>query len=479
MEQGLTETLAKLADRNLSAEEASALLASLENKELRLDMQFQRHNKTFAMNAPDAYRGGQTMNGKAGQHEVQVLVPEKDEKAVRALTYGAPLSLVVRYLEFDNFYRRATFTGSLPDEPKKNEPVETPKPEEEASPAPEPDPVTEDEPPSTGSPPPEATEPEATPTVEEDPPAKPEPPAPSPVKPKTGEMAVFASPELPVESSASIAEKASVRSSEIIACLAHRTQSTKEEAAQVVDGFWDYLAEVKAHYAKHTRAHTLVIPHFGSFRFRFRRGNTRILEFLPAPEDSANRGMPGSSWVDQWSGKPQGLSVRRRISVFVAEQSGLPLKKADALLNQLLETVKALYRNRAAIHWARRGTMRESKTRGGREVYSFFASAGFLERLQVPPEPVLAERPEHSHGRSRSKRSSHGQGKGARPRGYKAGKPPMPTGQKMIMKGSGCGCLALPLIASIIGSGHIFNVGVFLGFLFLALLVKRALCHKE
>ena len=133
------------------------------------------------------------------------------------------------------------------------------------------------------------------------------------------------------------------------------------------------------------------------------------------------------------------------------------MKKADALLNQLLETVKALYRNRATIHWARRGTMRESKTRGGREIYSFSASAGFLERLQVPPEPVLA----------------------GRPRGYKAGKPPMPTVQKMIMNGSGCGCLALPLIASIIGSGHIFNVGVFLGFLFLALLVKRALCHKE
>jgi len=34
------------------------------------------------------------------------------------------------------------------------------------------------------------------------------------------------------------------------------------------------------------------------------------------------------------------LSVRRRIAVFVAEQSGLPLKKVDAMLNQLLETVK-------------------------------------------------------------------------------------------------------------------------------------------
>ncbi|SVE58454.1 uncharacterized protein METZ01_LOCUS511308, partial [marine metagenome] len=57
-------------------------------------------------------------------------------------------------------------------------------------------------------------------------------------------------------------------------------------------------------------------------------------------------------------------------------------------------------------------------------------------------------------------------------------KPPMPMAQRVTMNASGCGCIALPFVGVAMGSGQYFKVGILLGLLFFALLVKRALCHK-
>ncbi|MGE4550490.1 MAG: hypothetical protein AAEJ57_03800, partial [Opitutales bacterium] len=324
-------------------------------------------------------------------------------------------------------------------------------------------------------------------------------PSPELPKQKTGELAVFTSPNLSATSGASISGKSSVRSSDLIATLAQQTQSTKEEAALVVDGFWDYLADVKGHYREHSpENHTLVIPHFGTFRFRFKRRNKRTFEFLPGPYDTGSRGMPSSSWVDQWSGESGGLSVRRRISVFVAEQSGLPLKKADTLLNQLLDAVRGLFRNGATINWARRGTMRGITTRKGEEIYSFFPSPGFLERLQIPPAPKYYApepepeqswssdhteyEPEHGWEEDAPKKESdwtrYTEGEEPQSGGYKTSKPPMPAEQKKLMKASGCGCITLPFLAAGFSSGKLGFLALLLGILFIGLLIKRGLCHK-
>ncbi|MFP6900480.1 MAG: hypothetical protein VCA36_06030 [Opitutales bacterium] len=206
IQEDVAEVLAKLANRSLSDAEIAALLAGLEGKELQVEMQFQRANATFAANAPDACRGGQTLSGKVGQQEAQVLIPEEDEKAARALSYGASLFLDVRYLEFDDFYRKVTFTGSLKPEPAKPEPVDENEPSsyEEVT--------QENEEPQEAS---TTFAPSATP----------------PAKPKTGELAVFANPRLPESSGEAIRQNFSVSSAEIIADLARQTQSTKEEAA--------------------------------------------------------------------------------------------------------------------------------------------------------------------------------------------------------------------------------------------------------
>tara|TARA_Y100001934_G_scaffold267863_1_gene349079 strand:- start:872 stop:2359 length:1488 start_codon:yes stop_codon:yes gene_type:complete len=494
MSKDLTETLAKLSDRNLPKEEADALLATLEGKDLLLEVEFQRHNTTLSISAPEEFRRGQTLNGKAGQREVQVLLPESDEVAVRALTYGTELSLVVRYLEFDDFYRRATFTGTLqsnteeseaepaPDKPKPEpEPEATLEPEAE----PEPEPVAEKEKPLEAEEDPAEPVPE---TIEqEDASDSIAPPLEEPAKTQTGELAVFSNPDLPEDAGSTLVGKSSVSSADLIAAIAQETESSAKEAALAVDGFWDYLADVKGHYKQASGGiHYLVIPHFGTFRLRFKEAynwNSEafemepIFEFKPGPNETGSRGRPSSSWVDQWSGKPGRLSIRRGISIYVAYKSGLPLKKADMLLNHLLDAVKNLFRNKVTINWARRGTMRLNTTRRGKEIYSFFPSPGFKERLEIPPEPrhhIPKPEPEQSWSQEKGKGSGR----------YKSSKPPMPDGQKAAMKVSGCGCLTLPFLAALLsswrvhGSEHLFQLGFLLGITFVVLLFKRILSHR-
>ena len=136
-------------------------------------------------------------------------------------------------------------------------------------------------------------------------------------------------------------------------------------------------------------------------------------------------------------------------------------------------------------------------TRKGKEIYSFFPSPGFLERLQIPPAPKYYTsepeqsrshdpteyEPEHSWEEDAPNKESdwtrYTEGEGARSEGSKSGKPPMPEGQKTTMKASGCGCITLPIIAAAIGSGQLFKLGFFLGIVFIVLLIKRGLCHRE
>ena len=489
MSKDLTETLAKLSDRNFPKEEADALLASLEGKDLLLDIQFQRHNKTLSISAPEEYRGGQTLNGKAGQREVQVLLPESDEDAARALTYGTQLSLVVRFLEFDDFYRRVTFTGTLQSKPEESEAEPAPsqpKPEPEPEPEPTLEPAAEPEPEPESVPDPEPVAEKVEPLEAQEDPLDPvpetieqgeaadriDPPLEEPLKPQTGELAVFSNPDLLETAGSTLAGKSSVSSAELIASIAQETESSAKEAALAVDGFWDYLADVKGHYKQASGGiHYLVIPHFGTFRFRFKNRNRQAFEFKPGPNETGSRGRPSSSWVDQWSGKPGRLSIRRGISIYVAYKSGLPLKKADMLLNHLLDAVKNLFRNKVTINWARRGTMRLNTTRRGKEIYSFFASPGFMERLEIPPEPrrhIPKPEPEQSWSQEKGKGSGR----------YKTSKPPMPEGQKVAMKVSGCGCLSLPIIAALLGSGQLFKLGFLLGIAFVVLSIKRVLLHR-
>ena len=335
--------------------------------------------------------------------------------------------------------------GSEPDPEPVQEPAEDPEPQPvppvEQEPQPEPEPVHPEE---------QAQEPETEvepETVEE--PEKPEPQEPEPArqdepvrpverkerpmetaggkKSTTGEFAVFRDPKLLQPSpnlKLSESGKKFFSSAEVIAELASETSRSPEEVAGVVDGFWDYVSDVRQHYKESGKSQILTIPHFGTFRFQFKWKKGKFLPKLTFNSSTtssakAHRRTYSSRWADQWSGDLEGLSVRRRISVYVAKRSGLSLRQSDMIFNRLLRTARELCEGGGRIHWARRGTMGTflvgdkkelSRINGitgeritvrtgrnsitgeripaeGNEHFSFSASKGFLKRLNLPERP--------------------------------------------------------------------------------------------
>jgi len=323
--------------------------------------------------------------------------------------------------------------------------TEKPEPVPEPAGDPEPEPVT----PVKQDPEPEPVPPEEQAQEPEPEPEKPSPQEPGPIhrdeptkavdrkdRPKetvggkkstTGEFAVFQDPKLPQPGTSvrlNESGKKFFSSAEVIAEIASETSRSPEEVAGVVDGFWDYVADVRQHYKEGVKHHFLTIPHFGTFRFRFKWKKGRFrpkLTFKSSTTVSAkaNRRTYSSKWADQWSGDLEGLSVRRKISVYVAERSGLSLRQSDMIFNRLLRTARELCEGGGRIHWAHRGTMgtfrvTDRKERPGRnmqtgqkitvrtgrdsitgeripaegnEHFSFSATEGFKERLKVPDMP--------------------------------------------------------------------------------------------
>ena len=263
-------------------------------------------------------------------------------------------------------------------------------------------------------------------------------------KSDSGELAVFKNPEfIQTESGVRLIEsgKKFFSSAEIITELASETSRSSDEVAGVVDGFWDYLADIRNHYSPNNkRQWTLTIPHFGTFRFHFNWKKERFqpkLTFKSSTTASAkaHRRTYSSKWADQWSGDLGILSIRRKISVYIAERSGLPLRLSDMILNRMLRTTRELCEGGGRIHWARRGTMgtfrvvnkkelsrtnletgenislhkgRNSITgervpAEGNEHFSFSASKGFLKRLTAPEAPNESRSKKHATPRRTSK----------------------------------------------------------------------------
>ena len=233
-------------------------------------------------------------------------------------------------------------------------------------------------------------------------------------KSSTGEFAVFENPEF-------IQPKPGVRlidsgkkffsSAEIITELASETSRSPEEVGRAIDGFWNYVADIRTHYSPTNQEHwSLIIPHFGTFRFRFnwKKGSYRprfSFKSSTTASAKAHRRTYSSKWADQWSGDLEVLSVRRKISVYVSEHSGLPLRLSDMILNRLLRTTRELCERGGRIHWARRGTMGtfptlekkghspapfgnpERISAEGKECFTFRPSKGFMKRLRAHDSP--------------------------------------------------------------------------------------------
>ena len=97
---------------------------------------------------------------------------------------------------------------------------------------------------------------------------------PRPPPTPSGELLVFNNPKLQdIQGGASTLGSSSrlASSAQIIASVAEESSHSRENAAKVTDGFWDYVANIDEHYRKSKKAYSLTIPHFGTFHYKFKK----------------------------------------------------------------------------------------------------------------------------------------------------------------------------------------------------------------
>jgi hypothetical protein len=212
-----------------------------------------------------------------------------------------------------------------------------------------------------------------------------------------------------------------IESARIIESLAARHQVGFAEAAGVVDGFWDHLLRPQ-HYKLGRRK--LNMPHFGTFRLiRNHDGETELhftsknLEELRQYRESSGRQSPSTSWIDHWerhpasAGRLKGLSLKRRLSVAISEETGLDLRTTFLVLWDLVQAITdIMVAGQTEIRWARRGVLRGNSP-SDTSHYEFRTYKRLRDRL--PPLPA----PKKSSGRGGNPRSGrqtgHRRGRGS------------------------------------------------------------------
>ena len=271
-----------------------------------------------------------------------------------------------------------------------------------------------------------------------------------------------APPVGPVPSRAELTDNdAPISSWQLIEYLASSCQVSVTQAAAVVDGFWDFLLQ-PAHYQGGRR--TLTLPHFGTFRLSVgelneedARLHTSVLLFRSRPceelrarqEERGNR-PPDMSWIGRYQAAPNAgprLSLKRRIAVGIAQDTGLDLDAVFRVLWELIETVTAIMAaQRAPIRWAKRGEMAQVYDTDDGVQYEFRT----YERLSksLPAVPALVERA--TRRRSPRQRSSNPYGAA--------------TGSPVSQASGSSGCL-LALSTLLLAPGFYLLIGLVRGLL--------------
>jgi len=211
------------------------------------------------------------------------------------------------------------------------------------------------------------------------------------------QTAVPPGPEKPARRAEAIHQLPSdgpLTSKAIIAYLADVEGLTHEQAAAVIDAFWDCLTDRSAYQGTGKRGSYLVIPHFGTFRLTgggltFASRKIDVLRGALNPPKAADGGR--SSWSrgrretrlslqsaasgfrhhsTQWATRAQSmgsgreLSVKRRIAHAIARAVEIDDALAGDALWELLDLLTAIFIfDHRDVVWARRGVMYFSASR--------------------------------------------------------------------------------------------------------------------
>lgn len=161
-----------------------------------------------------------------------------------------------------------------------------------------------------------------------------------------------------------LARSSPITSRLIIEYLSSACRVTRDDAESVLDGFWNQAIDM-THYKD---GRWLVIPHFGTFSLS-RRGDQTALAFMSGPIDSIRRRLQqrrritaSERWIDYFqrggNGDATGLSVKRRMAVRIAGETGRDLRLVHRVLWELLDVVCEVFASGdIRIRWAMRGEM--------------------------------------------------------------------------------------------------------------------------
>ena len=382
------------------------------------EIDFGSSERTYGYTPDDRFRDGRTVIGllKGSTHKVSVQMPADQNDRVEALASGDTLLQAAVFMSWSSIYDRF----ELQADPAASAVEDGEGPQQAAAPVATPPPATEpvasetvpDEAagrePLTTDPSPTPAAPVAEPVGEpaSQPSASPVAPAPSTPSPAVSELGSLSA----ADRNAFLDADKPLTSASLIEFLASGLQLQVPQVTAVVDGFWGYVLQPE-HYGRQKQ----VIPNFGTFSFGTQAGQPALVfqsksaRQLVAQQSKGWNAVASDRWIRYYQAKSDtgdlsGLSVKRRMSVWIAERTGESLAIVHRVLWELMSLVCDLMaEGKRSIRWAMRGEMfpRETQLKGEDEPqmrYAFRTYGRLAKKLVIPiaqptRKPILASLP--------------------------------------------------------------------------------------
>ena len=407
----LVAVLDEFANLDRYSRQREEVLKQLVDMIYACEIEFVSSERTYGYTPDDRFRDGRTVIGSlAGStHAVSIQMPASQNDEVESWGSGDVTVQAGRFVKWSSIYDRVELIAvpsvTLDDSGQQESTAEDSAPEVVS------ESVSEEEM--------AETETEATPAaVEEEIPEPPEEAVVEEVVPVVEEEVAEQSASSPraVEQPASVSipsvsaedrnalldATGPISSHQLIQFLAGALQFDPGQVTAIVDGLWDYILQ-PGHYQGRNR--NWVLPHFGTFSLDYEAGQPS-LGFRSRPREEL-RGQQANHWnhvaSDRWiqfyqgqsdTTNVQGLSVKRRISVWVAEQTDVPLRTVHRVIWELMNIVRDIMAEGSrVIRWAMRGEMYRPEQDGNEEDTSadcyVFRTYGRL-RKRLPQQAVAA-----------------------------------------------------------------------------------------
>lgn len=371
------------------------------------EIDFGSSERTYGYTPDNRFRDGRTVIGllKGSTHKVSVQMPADQNDRVEALASGDTLLQAAVFMSWSSIYDRFELqadpaTSAVEDvaSPPQSAPTSEPVTSETVA-----DETAGPEPPAAAPSAPVA-EPVVEPTVEpSSSPVTPAPPTPSPSVPELGSLSA-------ADRNAFLDADQPLTSASLIEFLASGLQLQVPQVTAVVDGFWDYVLQPE-HYGRQKQ----VIPNFGTFSFDTQAGQPALVfqskstRQLLAQQSKGWNAVASDRWIRYYQAKSDtgdlsGLSVKRRMSVWIAERTGESLAIVHRVLWELMSLVCDLMaEGKRSIRWAMRGEMfpRETQLKGEDQPqmrYAFRTYGRLAKKLVIPiaqptRKPIFASLP--------------------------------------------------------------------------------------